>query len=49
MEDKWIEISKEFIVWLKKKTGYLTISPEYVLSFWAEYGQEFLSDRDNQG
>ena len=31
--DEWIEIGKEFIVWLKKKTGYSLIPPEYVLSF----------------
>jgi len=47
MEDEWLETGKEFIAWLKKKTGYMTISPEYVLSFWAKYGQEFLDARDN--
>jgi len=48
MTDDWLEIGREFIEWLKQKTGYLTISSEYILSLWAKYGQEFLNDRDNQ-
>ena len=41
-DDKWLETGKEFIVWLKQKTGYMAIPPEYMLSFWDKYGQEFL-------
>lgn len=47
MEDEWLEIGKEFIAWLKQKTGYMSIPPEYVLSFWAKYGQEFSREKDN--
>jgi hypothetical protein len=44
MKTDWLETGKQFLVWLKQKTGYATISAEYVLSLWAKYGQEFLND-----